>query len=50
MGDSWTKLVAQISVETGISPVALLDCPPHLFEAIVEYLRERADAQKRRTR
>jgi hypothetical protein len=29
-------------VETGISPVALLDAPEGILEAIVAYLKERA--------
>jgi hypothetical protein len=31
-------------VETGISPVALLDAPDGILEAIVIYLKERAKA------
>jgi hypothetical protein len=34
--------VAQVSAETGIDPNGLLDCPPEVFEAIVDYLRDKA--------
>lgn len=37
-----TLLVAQVAVATGISPNELLECPPRVFEAIVEVLREQA--------
>jgi hypothetical protein len=33
--------VAQLSVELGISPVALLDAPPGILEAMFAYLKER---------
>jgi hypothetical protein len=32
-------------VETGISPVALLDAPEGVLEAIIAYLKERAKKQ-----
>jgi hypothetical protein len=39
--------VAAISVETGIDPNGLLDCPPEVFNAIVAYMRRRAEASRR---
>jgi hypothetical protein len=33
--------VAQVSAETGIDPNGLLDCPPEVFEAIVDYLQQK---------
>lgn len=47
MGDSYTRLIAQVAVETGIAPNDLIDAPPTVFEAIVGYLRDRADAQRK---
>jgi hypothetical protein len=34
-------------VETGISPIDLLDAPEGIMEAIVLYIRERAKANER---
>jgi hypothetical protein len=34
-------------VETGIDPIALLDAPDGILEAIVIYLKERAKAANR---
>lgn len=34
--------MAQVAVETGISPNELMDAPPEVFEAIVDNLRQRA--------
>ena len=38
---SYTALVAQVACETGISPTDLLDTDPDLFDAIVQYLRDK---------
>lgn len=48
LGDSYTRLIAQVAVETGIAPNDLIEAPPTVFEAIVGYLKERADARKGR--
>jgi hypothetical protein len=36
-----------MSVETGISPVALLDAPEGILESIVIYMKERAKARSK---
>jgi hypothetical protein len=42
-----TVLVAEVAVETGISPVDLLDAPPEVFWAMVAVLRERAEKARK---
>jgi hypothetical protein len=41
-----TVLVAQVAVATGISPLDLMDTPPHLFRAMVKVLEEKAKRAK----
>lgn len=36
-----TKLVAQMAIATGISPVDLLDTPREVFDAMLRILQER---------
>jgi hypothetical protein len=36
--------VAAVAVETGISPIDLLDAPEGILEAITVYMKERAKA------
>jgi hypothetical protein len=39
--------VAEIAVETGISPQALLDCEPEMLATIIDVLTERAEEAAR---
>lgn len=36
-----TKLVAQMSIATGIAPTALLDAPREVFDAMLRILQDR---------
>lgn len=36
-----SKLIAQLSIATGIAPNDLLDSPPEILQAIVSILNER---------
>lgn len=46
-----TLLVAQVAVATSISPVALLECPPEIFSAIVAVLQEQSrEVEKQKAR
>jgi hypothetical protein len=46
-----TLLVAQVAVATSISPVDLLECPPEVFNAMLQVLKEQArDAEKAQRR
>ncbi len=41
------KLIAAVAVETGISPVALMECDTEVFNEIVDLLVKRADEAKK---
>lgn len=46
-----TLLVAQVAVATSISPVDLLECPPEIFNAMLQVLKEQArEAEKAQRR
>lgn len=46
-----TLLVAQVAVATSISPNELLECPPEVFKAMVQVLKEQArEAEKAQRR
>jgi hypothetical protein len=46
-----TLLVAQVAVATSISPIDLLECPPAIFNAMVQVLKEQArEAEKAQRR
>jgi hypothetical protein len=42
--------VAQVAVETGIAPQALLDAPEGIFEAMVDVLQTKADESRKQNR
>lgn len=43
-------MVAAISVETGISPIDLLDAPPGMLDSIVDVLKRRKEQQTKANR
>ena len=45
-----TYQVAQIAVETGISPKDLVECAPEMYAAIIRVLHDRAEAVKSASR
>ena len=44
------RLVADVSIATGIGPNDLLSAPPEVFDAIVALLEERAEQENRQAR
>ena len=45
--NSTTWLIAAVAVETGISPLDLMELDPVMFDTIVDYLGWRAKEQKK---
>lgn len=42
-----TYQIAQIAVETGIPPQALMETTPEMYGAIIKYLNDRSEAVRR---